>query len=117
MEIIVFILYTSYFTGANIIILRDVSKKDFEVVHTEDAAVADFSTFYGGKQLDVAPASVKDGAVQNRRSFLRQFKNRQKPLRLAVDTTDRLRPAHSPYALICGRIHVPATGVWPVSPW
>ena len=34
-------------------------QKYFEVVDAEDAAVADFATFAGGKQLDVAPASVK----------------------------------------------------------
>ena len=43
METIVFILYTSYFTGANIIILRDISKVYLAIVYSADAAVADFA--------------------------------------------------------------------------
>lgn len=34
-------------------------QKYFEVIDLEDAAVADFATFAGGKQLDIAPASIK----------------------------------------------------------
>ena len=45
--------------GANIIIPSEISKEYFKVVDFEDAAVADFTTFAGGKQLYVAPASVK----------------------------------------------------------
>lgn len=45
--------------GANIIIFSEISKEYFKVIDFEDAAVADFSTFAGGKQLDVAPTSVK----------------------------------------------------------
>ena len=45
--------------GANIIIPSEISKEYFKVVDFEDAAVADFTTFVGGKQLDVAPTSVK----------------------------------------------------------
>ena len=39
--------------------LIELSKKYFKVIDFEDAAVADFATFAGGKQLDVAPTSVK----------------------------------------------------------
>ena len=39
--------------------LIKVSKKYFKVIDFENAAVADFATFAGGKQFDVAPASVK----------------------------------------------------------
>ena len=45
--------------GANIIIPNEISKEYFKAIDFEDAAVADFATFAGGKQLDVAPASVK----------------------------------------------------------
>ena len=34
-------------------------KKYFAVVDAEDTTVTDFATFAGGKQLDVAPTSVK----------------------------------------------------------
>lgn len=34
-------------------------KKNFEAVDAEDAAVTDAATLAGGKQLDVAPTSVK----------------------------------------------------------
>ena len=44
---------------AKLRIIREVSKEYFKVIDFEDAAVADFATFAGGKQLDVAPASVK----------------------------------------------------------
>ena len=43
MEIIAFILYASYFYGANIIILRDISKEYLSIVYSADAAVADFA--------------------------------------------------------------------------
>ena len=36
-----------------------VSKEYFKVIDFEDTAVADFATFAGGKQLDVAPAAVE----------------------------------------------------------
>ena len=38
---------------------EDISQEYFKVVDFEDTAVADFATFAGGKQLDVAPTSVK----------------------------------------------------------
>lgn len=44
------------FSGICVTILL---QKYFKVIDTEDTAVADFATFAGGKQLDVAPASVK----------------------------------------------------------
>ena len=44
---------------AKLRIIREVSKEYFKVIDFEDAAVADFATFAGGKQLDVAPTSVK----------------------------------------------------------
>ena len=40
-------------------IFSDISKEYFKVVDAEDAAVADTAALAGGKQLDVAPASVK----------------------------------------------------------
>ena len=39
--------------------LIELSMEYFKVIDFEDAAVADFATFTGGKQLDVAPTSVK----------------------------------------------------------
>ena len=44
------------FSGICVTILL---QKYFKVIDTEDAAVTDFATFAGGKQLDVTPASVK----------------------------------------------------------
>ncbi len=40
-------------------IIREISKENFKVIDTEDAAVAYLAAFTGGKQLDVAPTSVK----------------------------------------------------------
>lgn len=45
--------------GAKVRNFYDISKEYFKVIDFDDAAVADFATFAGGKQLDVAPASVK----------------------------------------------------------
>ena len=47
------------FHTAKLRIICDISKEYFKVIDLEDAAVADFTTFAGGKQLDVAPTSVK----------------------------------------------------------
>ena len=44
---------------AKLRIIRELSKEYFKFVDFEDAAVADFATFAGGKQLDIAPTSVK----------------------------------------------------------
>ncbi len=38
---------------------HEFSKKNFKVVDAEDAAVADSAALAGGKQLNVAPTSVK----------------------------------------------------------
>ena len=40
-------------------IFNDISKKNFKFIDFEDTAVANFATFAGGKQLDIAPTSVK----------------------------------------------------------
>ena len=45
--------------GANIIIFSEISKEYFKVIDFEDAAVANLTALAGGKQLNVAPASVK----------------------------------------------------------
>ncbi len=44
---------------AKLRIFSEVSKKYLQVVDAEDAAVADAAALAGGKQLDVAPTSVK----------------------------------------------------------
>ncbi|MBD5424584.1 MAG: hypothetical protein HDR45_00100 [Bacteroides sp.] len=44
---------------AKLNIFSDISKEYLAIIDFEDAAVADFATFAGGKQLDVAPTSVK----------------------------------------------------------
>ncbi len=44
---------------AKLCIFSETSKKYFAVVYAEDAAVADFAALAGGKQLNVAPTSVK----------------------------------------------------------
>ena len=48
-------------------------QKYFEVVDAEDAAVADFATFTGGKQLDVPPAAVK---IVSQRDTISEFEDR-----------------------------------------
>lgn len=40
-------------------------QKNFEVVHAEDAAVADFPALAGGKYLDVPPAAIKRVTQRN----------------------------------------------------
>lgn len=59
--------------NAKLLILCEVSKKYFAVIDAEDAAVADFATFAGGKQLDVAPASVK---IVSQRDTISEFEDR-----------------------------------------
>ena len=59
--------------GVNIIISSKISKKYFKVIDLEDAAVVDFATFAGGKQLDVAPASVK---IVSQRDTISEFEDR-----------------------------------------
>ena len=44
------------FSGICVTILL---QKYFKVIDTEDAAVANLAALAGGKQLDVAPASIK----------------------------------------------------------
>lgn len=58
---------------AKLIIFSDISKEYFKVVDFEDTAVADFATFAGGKQLDVAPASVK---IVSQRDTISEFEDR-----------------------------------------
>ena len=47
------------FNNTKLVIFSEVSKKYFKVVDAEDTAVAYFAALAGGKQLYVAPASVK----------------------------------------------------------
>jgi len=44
---------------AKLRIFSGISKKNFEVVHTEDAAVAYLAALAGGKYLYVPPAAVE----------------------------------------------------------
>ena len=53
--------------------MSGISKEYFKVVDFEDTAVADFATFAGGKQLDVAPASVK---IVSQRDTISEFEDR-----------------------------------------
>ncbi len=46
-------------SSAKVRIICEISKKYLQSVYAEDAAVADSATLAGGKQLDVAPTSVK----------------------------------------------------------
>lgn len=59
--------------NAKLLILCEVSKKYFAVVYAEDAAVADAAALAGGKQLDVAPASVK---IVSQRDTISEFEDR-----------------------------------------
>ena len=61
------------FNNTKLVIFSEVSKKYFKVIDAEDAAVADFVTFAGGKQLDVAPASVK---IVSQRDTISEFEDR-----------------------------------------
>lgn len=45
--------------GAKVRNFYDISKEYFKIIDFDDAAVADFAALAGGKQLDVAPASIK----------------------------------------------------------
>ena len=53
------ILLLQLCSAANLRIIHEISKEYFKIVDFEDAAVADFATFAGGKYLYVPPASVK----------------------------------------------------------
>ena len=53
--------------------LIKVSKKYFKVTDFEDAAVADFATFAGGKYLYVPPASVE---TVSQRDAVTEFEDR-----------------------------------------
>lgn len=48
-----------FFMGTNLRLFSDISKEYFKVIDFEDAAVANLAALAGGKQLYVAPASVK----------------------------------------------------------
>ena len=48
-------------------------KENFKVIYFEDAAVADFAALAGGKQLDVAPTSVK---IVSQGDAVSQFEDR-----------------------------------------
>ena len=61
------------FNNTKLVIFSEVSKEYFKVVDFEDTAVADFATFAGGKQLDVAPASVK---IVSQRYAISEFEGR-----------------------------------------
>ena len=82
--------------GANIIIFSEISRGYFKVIDFEDAAVADFATllhiviistvfsdfqFAAGKQLDVAPTSVK---IVSQGDPISEFKDRQSDLQSVV---------------------------------
>ena len=58
-------------------IFSDISKEYFKVVDAEDAAVANLTALAGGKQLDVAPASVK---IVSQRDTISEFEDA--PIRL-----------------------------------
>lgn len=55
----------------------ELSKEYFQVIDAEDAAVAYFAALAGGKQLDVAPASVK---IVSQRDTISEFEDA--PIRL-----------------------------------
>lgn len=55
----VIIVLVINFIVAKVRIFSELSKKNLQVIDTEDAAVADFSTFAGGEQLHVAPTTIK----------------------------------------------------------
>ena len=59
MRILIFCFIGYVFIYAKLCIFRKKSKEYFAVVNGEYATISDFATFAGGKQLDVAPASVK----------------------------------------------------------
>ena len=61
------------FCDANLRIFSEVSKEYLAIVYSEDATVADFATFAGGKQLDVAPTSIK---IISQGDTISEFKNR-----------------------------------------
>ena len=63
--------------GAKVRIIREKSKEYFKVVDFEDATVADFATFAGGKYLYVSPASVK---IVSQGDTISEFKDT--PIRL-----------------------------------
>lgn len=48
-----------HFVFAKLLIFREVSKENLQVVDAEDAAVADAAALARGKDFDVAPTSVK----------------------------------------------------------
>ena len=54
-------------------IFNDISKKNFKFIDFEDTAVADFAALAGGKQLDVAPTSVK---IVSQRDTISEFQDR-----------------------------------------
>ena len=59
MILVSLLLNLSLIEIAKLLIFGNISKKYFAVVDSEDAAVANLAALAGGKQLYVAPASVK----------------------------------------------------------
>ena len=64
---------------------ENISQECFKVVDFEDTAVADFATFAGGKQLDVAPTSVK---IVSQGDTVSEFEDA--PIRLPHGYIDRV---------------------------
>lgn len=62
-----------FFCSTKLNIFNDISKKYLAIVDAEDTAIADFATFAGGKQLDVAPTSVK---IVSQGDTVTEFENR-----------------------------------------
>ncbi len=63
----------NFFCSTKLNIFNDISKKYLAIVDAEDTAIADFATFAGGKQLDVAPTSVK---IVSQGDTVTEFENR-----------------------------------------
>ena len=58
---------------AKVRIFSDKSKEYFKVIDFEDAAVANLAALAGGKQLHIAPASVK---IVSQGDTISEFENR-----------------------------------------
>ena len=58
---------------ANLHIFNGISKKYLAIVYAEDAAVANLAALAGGKQLHIAPASVK---IVSQGDTISEFENR-----------------------------------------
>ncbi|MBD5231478.1 MAG: hypothetical protein HDS66_04910 [Bacteroidales bacterium] len=88
-----------------------MSKEYFKVIGTEDAAVADFATFAGGKYFFIPPTSVK---IVSQGDTISEFKYRA--VRFPNGNIDKVTAvehsaSHQEKTMLSGEVKIPGDAV------